>query len=369
MKHNYVVIMAGGIGTRFWPLSRSVLPKQFQDFLRTGKTLLQQTADRFNKICPKENLYIVTNQSYLGLVKDQLPWLKDDQILLEPVGRNTAPCIAYACYKISTIDEQANLVVSPADHVILNEKKFTSTIQSALAQTKNKDILVTIGIKPDRPDTGYGYIQYLEDDDSTKSGPATSTSFKKMKKVKTFTEKPHLQLAKRFLESGEFVWNAGIFLWNVNSIIKAFGEYLPEIAEIFEGGLSDYFTPDEFDFILSAYSHCRNVSIDYGIMEKASNVYVALSDFGWSDIGTWKSLFNIVKKDNHNNVIDGNILIYDSSNCIIKTPKNKLLIVEGLDDYIIVEHDDVMMICKKESEQRVKEFVADVKMKKGEQFI
>lgn len=356
MTHTYVIIMAGGVGTRFWPFSRTSYPKQFHDVLGTGRTLLQQTADRFDGVCPPENIFIVTSSLYKDLCQQQLPQLSDDQILCEPVARNTAPCIAYACYKIAQRDPEANIVVAPADHIILKEEEFQRTISTALEATAQRDILVTLGIQPSRPDTGYGYIQYIPDSEEA------------VKKVKTFTEKPHLELAQQFLDSGEFVWNAGIFVWNVRSIIRAFEKYLPEVAEIFEEGRSAYYTNREEVFIDKAYSLTGSISIDNGVMEKANNVYVVLSDFGWSDLGTWKSLYEVSEKNHDLNVIDGHIMLYDTKNCIIKTPKDRLVVVNGLDGFIVAEYDNVLMICRKEEEQKVKAFVADAK-ERGAEFV
>lgn len=356
MNHTYVIIMAGGVGTRFWPFSRTSYPKQFHDVLGMGRTLLQQTADRFDGICPIENIFIVTSSLYKDLCKEQLPQLTDDQILCEPVARNTAPCIAYACYKIAQHDPEANVIVAPADHIILKEEEFRRTVQTALDATTGQDILVTLGIQPSRPDTGYGYIQYISDSDQP------------IKKVKTFTEKPHLELAQQFVDSGEFVWNAGIFVWNVQAIIKAFEAYLPELAEIFEEGKGVYYSAQEAPFVDKAYSQTKSISIDNGVMEKAPNVYVVLSDFGWSDLGTWKSLYEVSDKNEDLNVIDGHIMLYDTKNCIIKTPKDRLVVVNGLDGYIVAEYDNVLMICRKEEEQKVKSFVADAK-ERGAQFI
>jgi mannose-1-phosphate guanylyltransferase len=355
-KNNYVVIMAGGIGSRFWPFSRASFPKQFHDVLGTGKTMIQQTCERFENICPKENIFIVTNSFYKDLVKTQLPYLTDDQILCEPVGRNTAPCAAYACYKIYRKNSDANIIVAPSDHVILKEQQFEKIIDLALDHAAKSDVLITLGIKPSRPDTGYGYIQFIEDNNE-------------IKKVKTFTEKPALELAEKFLESGEFLWNAGIFVWNVNSAIKAFEKYLPDIAEIFAEGNHKYWSPEESIFIETAYSQCTNISIDNGIMEKAKNVYVLPSEFGWSDVGTWKSLYDVSNKNREGNVVSGNTMLYNTTNCIIKTPFDKLVVVEGLEDYIVAEFDGVLMICNKNNEQRVKEFVADAKAQKGDRFV
>lgn len=350
--NTFVVIMAGGIGSRFWPFSRTNNPKQFHDVLGVGASMLQMTVSRFQDICPPENIYIVTNLDYKGLVQTQLPQMSEDQILCEPIGRNTAPAIAYASYKISKINPNATLVVAPADHVILKEETFKTIIQEAVTAAQADDILITLGITPSRPDTGYGYIQFLEEG-------------RPLKKVKTFTEKPNLELAKMFLESGDFVWNSGIFIWSVQSIIKAFKEHLGEIAEVFEDGFSNLFTPQEDEFISRAYTQCRNISIDYGVMEKADNVFVMLSEFGWSDLGTWNSLYSIGAKDEAGNVIDGDVLLYDTNNCIIKTPKERLVVVNGLSEFIVAEFDNVLMICPKQEEQKVKDFVADVKNKKG----
>jgi mannose-1-phosphate guanylyltransferase len=354
-KNNYVIIMAGGAGTRFWPFSRSNYPKQFHDVLGTGRTLLQQTADRFAKVCPPENIYVVTSAEYRDTVQAQLPQLTGQQILLEPIRRNTAPCIAYACYKIGLKNPNANLVVAPADHIILKEEEFVKTIETALAATAKEDILVTLGIKPSRPDTGYGYIQYLP-------------SRKTVKKVKTFTEKPYLELAQKFLESGDYVWNAGIFVWNVKAITKNFEAYLSDMAELFEDGKDCYYTDTEAGFIQKVYSLCKNVSIDIGIMEKAQEVYVVLSDFGWSDLGTWKSLYDISPKDENANVLDGNTMTYETKDCIIKTPKERLVVTYGLEGFIVAEYDNVLLICKKDEEQRVRDFVADAKTR-GADFV
>lgn len=356
-NNHFVVIMAGGIGSRFWPFSRTNNPKQFHDILGIGKTMLQMTADRFKNVCPPENIYIVTNKLYKELTLTQLPFLKEEQVLLEPIGRNTAPCIAYACYKILKKNTSAVVTVTPADHVVLNEPEFEKNILEAMNEATFRDVLITLGVRPTRPDTGYGYIQFHEDN---------NTEFKK---VKTFTEKPHLELAKKFVESGDFVWNAGIFVWNVKAFIHAFQLYLPEMAEIFKNGSNAYYTDREEAFITTAYSLCGSISIDYGIMEKSDNVYVLLTDFGWSDLGTWKSLYDISDKDQNGNVIDSNALLYDSKNMIIKTSKNKLVVVQGLDNYIVAENDHVIMICHKDQEQKVKEFLSDVKSNKEERFI
>jgi mannose-1-phosphate guanylyltransferase len=318
--------------------------------------MIQQTSERFQNICPPENIFVVTNFFYKDLVKTQLPFLTDDQILCEPVGRNTAPCAAYACYKIYRKNPDANVVIAPSDHVILKEQEFERRINMALDITSQAEVLITLGIKPSRPDTGYGYIQFLED-------------LEEMKKVKTFTEKPVLELAQKFVESGDFLWNAGIFVWSCNTVIKAFEKYLPDMAEIFAEGNHKYWTPEETTFIETAYSQCKNISIDYGIMEKADNVYVLPADFGWSDVGTWKSLYDVSEKAKDGNVVSGNVMLYDTKNCIIKTPYDKLVVIEGLEDYIVAEFDGVLMICNKNNEQKVKDFVADVKAQKGDRYV
>jgi len=353
----YVVIMAGGIGSRFWPMSRQHNPKQFHDILGTGRTLLQQTADRYQTVCPTENIFIVTNKDYYGLVKEQLPELSDDQILLEPVGRNTAPCVAYACMKIGVKNPNACVVVAPSDHVILKEEAFAKSVLEGLQIASENDVLLTLGIKPSRPDTGYGYIRYQED------------TLGSAHKVKTFTEKPNLTLAKEFLKSGDYVWNAGIFIWSIASIEKALKQHLMEMHEIFSDGLSTFYTEDEAKFINVAYGQCKSISIDYGIMEKSKNVFTLLSEFGWSDLGTWKSLFDISPKDADGNVIGGNVMTYQTKNTIIKTTStDKLIVVQGLDNYIVAESDGVIMVCDKDQEQMVKDFVNDTKAKQAKKF-
>lgn len=357
MSNRYIIIMAGGAGTRFWPYSRARHPKQFLDILDTGRTMLQATFDRFLKVAPAENFYIVTNEEYKSLVKEQLPELKDDQILAEPIRRNTAPCIAYATYKIRKKDPEAITVVTPADHLILKEEEFVHTINTAIEGAEQNNHLITIGIKPHRPETGYGYIQYHRSDSD-------------LKKVKTFTEKPEKDLAKKFLESGDFVWNSGMFIWKAKTICQAYEKHLAEVDEIFSEISDSYFSDQEPGAIKKAYSHCKSISIDYGIMEKADNVYVVLGDFGWSDLGSWDSLHEIIdKKDEQRNVVQANALLYDTRNCMIKVPKDKLVVVHDLNGYLITEHDNVILICKKDAEKKFREFVADVKDSKGERFL
>lgn len=330
--------MAGGIGSRFWPMSTTEKPKQFLDILGIGKTLLQQTYDRFTKICLEENIYIVTNKCYTLLVKEQLK-IHDRQIISEPSRRNTAPCIAYASYKIAQLNPEANLVVAPSDHLILKEDAFQEIINLAFDKSTKEDCLITLGIKPSRPDTGYGYIQFLD---------AIKNENPLIRKAKTFTEKPDIKHAKEFLLSGDFCWNSGIFIWNIKSILAAMESLLPEINMLFKEGVEFYNTEKEIDFIELAYPKCENISIDYGIMEKADNVFVVLSDFGWSDLGTWGSLYdNLSKNEDNNALIGGKVFMYDSKNCIVNIPNEKLVILQGLDNYIVVESNNTLLICKK----------------------
>lgn len=362
MSNDYCVIMAGGVGTRFWPMSRTSHPKQFIDILGTGETLIQQTYKRFLPLIAPENIYVVTNEIYKGLVLQQLPDLKESQVLCEPARRNTAPCIAYAAYKINAINPNANLVVAPSDHIIFREEIFTSIITSAIKAASGHDWLVTLGIRPSRPDTGYGYIQYEENTPYAEDD--------RLKKVKTFTEKPALELAKTFLLSGDFLWNSGIFIWSVKSILQALELHLPEVNSLFKDDQNRYFTEAERDFIHKTYSQCRSISIDYGVMEKADNVYVFASDFGWSDLGTWGSLYEIRNKDEQGNAIVGkNVIIYDSKNCIVNMPREKLTVLQGLDDYIVVEDDNILLVCRKSDEQQIRQFVNDVMVEKGEKFV
>ena len=361
-KNYYCVIMAGGIGTRFWPMSRTEKPKQFIDILGIGQTLIQQTFQRFKPICPVENILVVTNQRYFELVKNQLPELPEENILCEPAGRNTAPCIAFASYRIAAINPHANIVVAPSDHIIIKEDVFTHVISQALETVSHRDWLLTLGIRPSRPDTGYGYIQYLEE-------PLESVD-PHLKKVKTFTEKPNLELAKTFVASGDFLWNAGIFIWNIKTILTALETYLPDVNNVFKEGSQLFATPGEKAFIDYAYAHCKSISIDYGVMEKASNVYTYASDFGWSDLGTWGSLYDIRAKNEKGNAIIGqNVMTYDTYNCIVHVPEDKLLVIQGLDNYIIAEDENMMLICRKEDEQKIRDIVNDIKLNKGEQFV
>ena len=337
--------MAGGIGTRFWPYSRKSKPKQFLDFFGTGQTLLQLTFERYSKIIPTENIFIITNTQYEELVKEQLPALKENQILLEPTRRNTAPCIAMASMRIQEINPNANMVVAPADHLILKEAEFIEAINKGLEFVSHSSQLLTLGIKPSRPETGYGYIQV----DEKKEGD--------FYKVKTFIEKPQLEFAQVFVESDEFYWNSGIFLWNVNTILQAFQTLMPEVCPKIANGLEDF-------------ASCPSISIDYAIMEKAENVYVQLCNFGWADLGTWGSLHEASPKDQRKNVIiNGNTMLYDCENNIVAIPKGKLAVLQGLEDYLVADTDNVLLICRKDDESTIRRYVNDVQIKLGDEFI
>ena len=349
-KNLYIVLMAGGIGTRFWPFSRNSKPKQFLDVLGIGKTLIQTTFERYQAICPPENIWIVTHEEHARLVQSQLPMIHADQILAEPMRKNTAPCIAYAANKIFLKDPDAVMVVSPTDHLILSEKEFLATIKKAVDQARSQDKLITLGIKPTRPETGYGYIQFLESKSS-------------LKKVKTFTEKPAIALAKTFLASGDFVWNSGVFVWGVKAILASFQKYLPELSEAFEEIRPQLNTADEKQVITTVYAQTKNVSIDYGVMEKADNVYVSLGNFTWSDLGSWAALHEASKKDDHNNVVSGESLIYETRNSVIKGTSDKMLVVQGLNGYLIGIFDNVVIICEKDKEEFFRRYVNDLKAK------
>jgi len=345
----YAIIMAGGVGSRFWPVSRVDKPKQFLDILGLGKTLLQMTYERFEKVIPSENIFIVTNENYRNLIKEQLPQINDHQILGEPIAKNTAPCIAYACYKIHSKDPDAVCVIAPSDHLIMNEDEFIRIMKQGLEFVSIGDVLLTLGIQPSRPNTGYGYIQFHETEDDAKP-------------VKTFTEKPSLEMAEQFVKSGDFLWNAGIFLWRTETILQAFEEFLPEMAILFNEGDTSYYTMAETDFIDRIYPICPNISIDYGIIEKAENVYVIPSDFGWSDLGTWKSLYEVANKDETESVyIGNNIISQDSDSNLVFTQGEKLVVVEGVKDMFILDTKDALLVCHKDKEQEVKAIVGKVK--------
>lgn len=362
MDNNYCVIMAGGIGSRFWPISKSSKPKQFLDILGTGRTFIQITYDRFRKIIPPENFFVVTSNDYKDLVIEQLPELSENQILLEPLRRNTAPCVAYASCKIKTINPDANIIVAPSDHLILKEEEFIRQIKNGLDFVSKNPVLLTLGITPSRPETGYGYIQI--------DTPSEEMELENLHKVKTFTEKPDLKMAELFVSSGEFFWNSGIFIWSLKTIMTAFDKHLEEVSALFRKGAKLYGTSDESAFLNKTYSECQNISIDYGIMEKADNVYVLCADFGWSDLGTWGSLYENKHKDKLANAISGkHVLTYNTKNCIVDCPDDKLVVLQGLDGYVVVESDGTLMVCRMEDEQQIRQFVNDVRMNMGEKFV
>ncbi|KRO63829.1 MAG: mannose-1-phosphate guanylyltransferase [Cryomorphaceae bacterium BACL11 MAG-121015-bin20] len=352
-KNNYAVIMAGGIGSRFWPMSKVTFPKQFLDILGTGETLIQQTFNRLQRVCPKENILIVTNKNYKDLCLEQLPNVIESNILCEPAMRNTAPCVAYAAFKIQSMNENANMIIAASDHIILKEDEFVRVANDCLEVVAKNDILLTLGITPSRPDTGYGYIQFTTE---------KLDNHQRIKKVKTFTEKPNQELALNFLDSGDFLWNSGMFVWSAKSITLAFRKQLRDMYDVFEQGKQFYNTSKETEFIDRIFPGCKNISIDYGIMEKSENVYVYPTDLGWSDLGTWGSLYAHLDLDENRNAVQGNkVMLYDSADNIIKVPNDKVVVMQGMNGYIVVENEGILLICKKENEQQIKEFVADVK--------
>lgn len=339
-------------------MSRQSKPKQFLDVLGVGKSLLTLTAERLIPLAPATNHWVVTSAEYSTLVAGHLPNLRPDQILGEPSRKNTAPCIAYAAYKLLALQPDAVMVICPADHVVMQPAAFTQVLQQAIAHAVNHDRLITIGIQPTRPDTGYGYIQYH---DAQAHG---------LHRVKTFTEKPSLDLALQFLQSGDFAWNSGMFIWKVKSIIKAFETYMPDMAKSFEDRLHLLNTPDEERAIADIYAECPNISIDYGVMEQAQNVDMALGDFGWSDLGTWGSLHEQLVADEGGNTCAGGRLITDESfGCTVKLDTNKLAVVQGLENYIVVDTDDVLLICRRDEEQKIKQYVQDLRKSRLEGYL
>ncbi len=358
-KNHYVAIMAGGIGSRFWPMSRTDFPKQFLDILNTGRTLIQATFDRFALFIPAENIYVVTSEQYKDIVAEQLPELPIENILSEPSRKNTAPCIAYISYKLRQLNPDANIICAPADHVILQPEAFRDVCIKALDFTEHIKGLVTLGIKPTNPNTGYGYIQYEQQSVS-----------ENVYKVKTFTEKPDKELAQTFLLSGDFLWNAGIFVWQVKNIIQAFEKFLPEMHDVFDAEKNYFNTAAEAEAIERIYPQCTNISIDYGVMEKADNVYIIPSSFGWSDLGTWASAYDNLHKDYFDNAVAGNnVMIIDATKNMVHADNDKLILLQGLDDFIVVDTQDVLLICRKDKEQAIKEYVAEVRKQKGDKFL
>ncbi len=357
--NHYVAIMAGGIGSRFWPMSRTHHPKQFLDILGTGKSLIQSTYDRFARFIPAENIFVVTSRDYRTTVREQLPLMKAENILCEPSRKNTAPCIAYIAWKLNQSNPKGALICAPADHLILDETSFNKVCLEAMNFVEKHNALLTLGIKPASPNTGYGYIQFDQQ-------PVSDNVYK----VKTFTEKPNLEIAKSFVQSGEFLWNSGIFAWQARNIVGAFKKHLPEMADVFEAEKDHFNTSGEDKAIERIYPQCTNISIDYGVMEKADNVYIIPSSFGWSDLGTWNSAYENMEKDYLDNAIAGDqVMVVDATRCMIHAPQNKLVLVQGLEDVIVVDTNDVLLICRKDKEQEIKEYVAEVKRNKGDRFL
>jgi mannose-1-phosphate guanylyltransferase len=352
-KNNYAVIMAGGIGSRFWPMSKATFPKQFLDILGTGETLIQQTFKRLQRVCPAENILIVTNRNYKDLCLEQLPNVIENNILCEPAMRNTAPCVAYAAFKIQSMNENAKMIIAASDHIILKEDEFVRVANDCLEIVAKNDVLLTLGITPSRPDIGYGYIQFTAE---------KLDNHQKVRKVKTFTEKPDQELALNFLDSGDFLWNSGIFVWSAKSITLAYRKKLRDMYDVFEEGKQFYNTSKETEFMDRIFPGCKNISIDYGIMEKSENVYVYPANFGWSDLGTWGSLYTHLNLDENKNAVQGSkVILYDSADNIIIVPNDKVVVMQGMNGYIVAENEGTLLICKKENEQQIKQFVADVK--------
>lgn len=348
--HRYCVIMCGGVGSRFWPYSRASYPKQFIDFLGTGRSLLQMTYDRILPIVDKRNIILVTNADYAPLVREQLPDIAEEQLLLEPARRNTAPCIAWASRHIAALDPEASMIVAASDHLILGEKKFEEQVTRGFEFVESHDALLTLGINPTRPETGYGYIQVGQE-----AAPCIN-------RVKTFTEKPDIDLAKVFLQTGEFVWNSGIFLWTVHAILEALAECAPDLSGVFEAGADTFGTPREREFINNNFAGCQSISIDYAVMESAKNVYVERVDFTWNDLGNWSALYDNSPKNSDGNVAHNcNLRAYDSTGNIVAVKGEKLIVMEGIKDYIIADTGDVLLLCPKAQEQRIKQMVNDIK--------
>ena len=353
MQSNYyVAIMAGGVGSRFWPASREAKPKQFLDILGIGKSLLQLTYERFLPLIPKENIFIVSNAAYADLIKEQLPDVTDNQILSEPSRNNTAPCLAYTAFKLQNLNPNASFVVASSDHLIVNEADFLKNIEMALTFTQKNDALMTLGITPSNPNIGYGYIQYNRND----------ANHDGIFKVKSFTEKPNLERAKEFVEAGNYLWNAGIFIWSVKSLLKSLKKNAEDIYDILKKGENAYNTEGEQIFINQYYPTTPNISIDYAVMERADNVHTIPCNFGWSDLGAWGALYDEGKKDENNNVIQSeNVLTFDVTNTLVRTPAEKLVVLRGLDDFIVVDENEVLLIYTKNKEQEIKQVTTVLK--------
>lgn len=360
MNHRYCVIMCGGVGSRFWPFSRNDRPKQFLDFFGTGRSLLQMTVDRILPLIPADNIILVTNSAYADIIREQLPEIKDSNILLEPARRNTAPCICWAAHHIMALDQEATIVTLPSDHLILKEETFREVLEEGLAFVERGNSLLTIGLRPTSPHTGYGYIQL----------GAPVEDFPGICKVKSFTEKPDFEMAKVFVESGEFYWNSGMFLWSGRAILEAFARYAPEIATVFDAGDRSYATPEETSFIATAFPASPSISIDYAIMEKASNVYVKTADIGWSDLGSWKALYETSPKNREGNVTQGcKVLLHDCRDSVFAVNGDKIIVAAGLDGYIVAENDNALLIYPVAEEQKIRQVVNDVRARFGEDYI
>lgn len=358
--HRYCVVMCGGVGSRFWPFSRTSMPKQFLDFFGMGRTLLQMTVDRILPVVPVENIILVTNKAYADIVRTQLPDILESNILLEPARRNTAPCVCWAARHIHALDPEASIVTLPSDHLVMREDEFVSAISEGMSFVEEGNRLLTLGIRPSFPNTGYGYIQKGKPEDGWQG----------VMKVKSFTEKPDLEMAKFFLQSGEFFWNSGIFIWKASSILDAFERYAPETASLFDQGAGLYATPREAEFIEREFPNAVNISVDYAIMEKASNVYVKTVDFGWSDLGTWKTLYDVSPKNADGNVTQNcNVLATNCHDSIFAVEGDRLVVASGLDGYVVADSGNALLICPIDEEQKIRHVVNDVKSRYGEKYV
>ncbi|TAD87704.1 MAG: mannose-1-phosphate guanylyltransferase [Bacteroidetes bacterium] len=372
---HYVAIMAGGIGSRFWPVSRTRLPKQFLDILGTGQTLLQSTFNRFAAFLPPQNIFVVTHIDYTHLVQQQLPHIDPANILSEPSRKNTAACVAYMAIKLRQKDPNASFIVAPADHLVLDAPAFAAVCQQALSFVAQQPALLTLGITPTYPNTGYGYIQYSQEEGreegqgrGQEQGQGQNQG--QVYPVKTFTEKPSLELAKAFLASGDFLWNAGIFVWKAADILAAFEQHMPEMYDVFAAETAAYNTPGEQDAINRIYPQCVNISIDFGIMEKAQHVFIIPASFGWSDLGTWNSAYDNMAKDQHQNAASqSNLVAFEAEGNLVHTQPEKLVLLQGLQNFVVVDTKDVLMICHRDKEQEIKEYMAEVKKAKGEKYL
>ena len=358
-NHTYVAIMAGGVGSRFWPASREDKPKQFLDIAGDGRSLLRMTFDRFLKLTTADKIFIVTNGKYRDLVQEHLPEISGQQILCEPSRNNTAPCVAYAAFKLQNLDPEANFVIAPSDALIVNDSLFVANIRKALNFTAANDALVTLGISPDAPHTGYGYIQYIDE----------ATDTEDVYRVKRFTEKPDLDTAKGFLRSGDYLWNAGIFIWRAKTILDAYEQFAPEIYALLSQGLNYYNTEREQSFIDEFYPQTPSISVDYAIMENAGNIFTIPAQFGWSDLGAWGALYQESAKDDEGNVVTGQVILEDTHNSLVRAPKGKLVVVGGMDDVLVIDEGDVLLVYPRNREQEIKALRAKAESDYGEKFV